>query len=115
MFDGSRVVVDFGGVSRVLYTARSRAYSRVWTMYVNSCGMVDVESESSELQELTEAVSLIQSRLIGWMLMDKLKSNDWLDMEENELLKWLNWMIWKSTRCRSIVGGDERYERYLSL
>ena len=26
------------------------------------------------------------------MLMDKLKRNDWLDMEENKLLKWLNWM-----------------------
>ena len=26
------------------------------------------------------------------MLMDKLKRNDWLDMEENKLLEWLDWM-----------------------
>ena len=44
MFDGLKVVVDFGGVSRVSYTARFRADSRFWTMSVSSCGMVDDES-----------------------------------------------------------------------
>ena len=47
IFDGLRVGVYFGGVLRVLYTGRSRADSRVWTMSVSSCGMVDDESEGS--------------------------------------------------------------------
>ena len=92
LLDGLRVVVYFGGVSRVWYTARSRADSRFWTMFMSSCEMVDGELRGLELWELFEVVSLIQKCLIGWTLMDELKSNKWLYMEVNELLEWLSWL-----------------------
>ena len=85
------VIVAFGGVLKVSYTAKSRADSRFWTMSVSSCGMVDGESWRLELCELMEVVSLIQRDLMGWMSVNKLKGNEWLYMKINQLLEWLGW------------------------